>query len=233
MGLSKYKGFKRRKPINLNVSTVDDLRELNRTYDCGVIGNDKDIKFGVIQNEDLERVGIMPVMAATLTRRGYYVYRIAFHSDLSLDEGFYREAFFIVDVNKSGDIAEDLFIAGLMYDQLGFMYMPVEGDPEIIYTVTDERDSPYVGHRTGVSLDAFYNHGGWFTRNEYQYDVGVHMGRDKFCFGSAGRARGMDALAGTINQQFNEIDRPKYADLFNNPIRGASEDESRYHFNRV
>lgn len=218
------KGFvEERSPGNENEreghksDTLDDLRELNRQYDCAIIGHDKDLEFGVMHDEDLERVGLMAPMCSMLIQAGFHITRITLCSNQDTKKNS-RGLFFVSDVCGYGDLDKQMFLAGVMFNQLGFMYMPVEGDSEIIYTATDERDSPFVGHRLKESVEHFYENGGWFSRDKNEDRMSVEMSPCRSCFGGTPRrAWGMGLLSSGIVSKFKDMDYMKYVALFDNP----------------
>lgn len=218
------KGFvEERSPGNENKrephksDTIDDLRELNRRYDCAIIGHDKDLEYGVIQDEYLERVTYMSPLCSAFIKADFHVNRLILCADQDLKK-VHRSLFFVSDVRGYGDLDKQMFLAGLIYNQLGFMYLPTEGDAEIIYTATDKRDSPFVGHRMKASAEEFYENGGWFSHDKDEERISVEMSPNQYCFGSGMRAWGSSLLSKRLVEKLKETDYMKYVALFDNPI---------------
>lgn len=102
-------------------------------------------------------------------------------------EKIIRGLFLVSDVCGYGDLDKQMFLAGVMFNHLGFMYRPVEGDSEIIYRATDERDSPFVGHRVKESVEHFNENGGWFSGDKNEDRISVEMSSYRSCFGGTPR----------------------------------------------
>lgn len=197
--------------------TIDDLRELNRHYDCAIIGHEKDLEYGVIHDEDLERDTYMSMLCSTFIDADFHVNRLVLCSDQD-KKRIGRYLFFVSDVRGYGDLDKQMFLAGLIYNQLGFMYLPVEGDSEIIYTATDKRDSPFVGHRMKASAEEFYENGGWFSHDKDEERIRVDMSPIQNCFSSGMGAWGVAVASKRIREKLKETDYMKYVALFDNPI---------------
>ncbi len=197
--------------------TIDALRELNRHYDCGVIGHDKDLNFGVLAGDELQRDDPMTAICSILIVAGFHITRLVLQSSQE-PKNHLRGLFFVSDVCGYGDLDKQLFLAGVIFDQLGFKYMPVDGDSEIIYTATDKRDSHFVGHRMKEPVERFYENGGWFSQNEKEDDISVAICPCQYCFGSGMRAWGAGVVSDKLMNKFREMDYMKYVALFDNPI---------------